>query len=327
MPEHYDPELTPRWRRLTGLAAWIAVAVGALVLDAARRYLSADAPRWRTLAHVVAVAVVVGGAYRAAGAMVGRWTVGPSHAAAAGVEAPAESGRLQLAPPTIEGDDAATADGYGATPTADPRLQPTPGGGLPMLEHAAPGGPDSGERPTWLPDGLAAWWPDIVAAAHEHGLDSHAWGAIVAIECPWGDPNCGSPAGARGLAQIMAGTAADIEAKSGLPCTTQPFDGPTSLRCGASHFAELVRMNADLWTPGDDMATLLAAAASYNSGAGAQPRQAVRRAAQSGGDLCAGVAFAETLNYCVRYREMWQATVAERTTNDTAALPPVEVTR
>lgn len=206
------------------------------------------------------------------------------------------------------------------TPTADPLLQPghysAPGDDAavlpPMLQYAAPGGPDDGTAPTWLPGGLAPWWPDIVAAAHEHGLDSHAWGAIVAIECPWGDPSCGSPVGARGLAQIMAGTAGDIADKSGLPCTTQPFDGPTSLRCGAFHFAELVRMNGDLWTEGDDLATLLAAAVSYNSGAGAQPRQAVRAAAQTGGDLCAGVAFKETMSYCRQYRDLWQATVASR---------------
>lgn len=201
------------------------------------------------------------------------------------------------------------SDGIAATATADPRLQPT---AAPMGDYAAPGGPDDGTPPTWLPEGLAPWWLDIVAAAHEHGLDSHAWGAIVAIECPWGDPNCGSPAGARGLAQIMAGTAVDIAAKSGLPCGSQPFDGSTSLRCGAFHFAELLRQNADIWRPGDELPALLAAAVSYNSGAGAQPRRAVREAATTGGDLCAGVAFTETANYCRRYRESWTATVAER---------------
>lgn len=280
-------------------ALWAAAGATVLTGRALARALRVRVAVWE-VAALAFVAVLAGRALTGL-------TLGPSHAdaaAPAGIEAPAVA--------TTDGADPATADGYGATPTADWRLQPTPGGGMPMLEHAAPGGPDSGERPAWLPGGLDRWWPDIVAAAHEHGLDSHAWGAIVAIECPWGDPNCGSPAGARGLAQIMAGTAADIEAKSGLPCTTQPFDGPTSLRCGAFHLAELVRMNADLWTPGDDMATLLAAAVSYNAGAGAQPRQAVRQAAQSGGDLCAGVAFAETANYCRQYRDLWQATVASR---------------
>lgn len=224
----------------------------------------------------------------------------------------------------------------GALPLGDPRLQPdyvdpldeTPAP-PPMLQYAAPGGPDDGTAPSWLPAGLAPWWLDIVAAAHEHGLDSHAWGAIVAQECPWGDPSCGSHAGAQGLAQVMPATAADIEAQTGLPCRAQATDGPTSLRCGAWYFAQRVRDNGDLWqTPADDEAVLLAAAAAYNGGG--PPSQDVRAAVQAGaGDVCASVRFAETRTYCYAFRERWRATLAERgaAPDGGAALPHLEALR
>lgn len=301
MPDHYEPR---GLRAYVALAAWIAVACAAVALDWTRRQLAAPRATWRPLALAALAVALAGGIAHAP------LTWGPSHADAAtagepatmhaaGVEAPAD------VVPTATAD-ALLQPGHYSDPRDDATVGP------PMLEHAAPGGPDNGTMPGWLPGGLARWWPDIVAAAHEHGLDSHAWGAVIAIECPWGDPNCGSPAGARGLAQILDATAVGIAAQSGLPCNLQPFDGPTSLRCGAFHFADLVRQNADLWMPGDDLATLLAAAVSYNAGPGAQPRRAVREAAQAGGDLCAGVAFAETASYCRQYRDLWQATVASR---------------
>lgn len=207
------------------------------------------------------------------------------------------------------------SDGIAATATADPRLQPT----------AAPGGPDDGTPPTWLPDGLAPWWLDIVAAAHEHGLDSHAWGAIVAQECPWGDPACGSYAGAQGLAQVMPATAAEIEAATGLPCRAGATDGPTSLRCGAWYFAERVRSQADLWrTSDDDEAILLIAAGLYNGG---QCGLGIRAAVQSGAaDVCAAATCSETRTYCYAFRDRWRITLAERgvDTEPGAALPQLE---
>lgn len=292
-----DIRVTTRRETIT----WVAVACLTLTGRYIARQLAARRPVWAVLAFAFAVGAGAL-AWRGQDGRVGNpYTFGPSR-----VEAASEA----------------------ATPTANPLLQrgyvtPMPGGAtaihddpmvplLPMMDAAAPGGPDDGTPPTWLPAGLAPWWLAIVAAAHEHGLDSHAWGAIVAIECPWGDANCGSQAGAKGLAQIMDGTAVTIQAQSGLPCSDRPFDGATSLRCGAFHFADLLRQNADLWRAGDELPALLAAAVSYNAGPGAQPRRAVRDAATTGGDLCAGVAFAETASYCRRYREMWQASTAER---------------
>lgn len=284
---------------------WIAAAVAMIAARFAVRQLTARRPVWAVLAIALAVA---------AGAWAWRAdtvTVGAEHVNAASADNQKASGAAPHADPLLQ-------DGY-ADPTAgeddraandDPMAPLVPD--APASDYTAPGGPDDGTPPTWLPDGLAPWWGDIVAAAHENGLDSHAWAAIVAIECPWGDPACGSQAGAKGLAQIIDGTAATIEAASGLPCTSQPYDGPTSLRCGAHYFAGLLRDNADLWTPGDELPALLAAAVSYNAGPGAQPRRAVRDAARVGGDLCAGVAFSETQSYCVRYRDSWQETIAER---------------
>ncbi len=292
-PTTYEP--TPRAAAAIG-AAWIAAG---LCILAARRIHT----HRRRVATALAFAASAFAGWHARG-------VGPVTVGAVSVAASAVDGRLST---DAASDSRLLTD---AQPTADPRLQPDyPGaygpGGL-VLPTSEPPPPDNGAPPSWLPAGLSPWWGDIAATAHANGLDSHAWAAIVAIECPWGDADCGSPAGARGLAQIMPGTAADIAAKSGLPCTTQPFDGPTSLACGAFHFAELVRMNGDLWTEGDDLPALLAAAVSYNAGAGGQPRQAVRAAAQTGGDLCAGVSFAETMSYCSQYRDFWQATVASR---------------
>lgn len=299
MPNH-----EPRGpRAYAALAAWIAVACAAVALDWTRRQLAAPRATWRPLA-LAALAVALASAVTHA-----PLTWGPSHADAAtagepatmhaaGVEAPAD------VVPTATAD-ALLQPGHYSDPRDDATVGP------PMLEHAAPGGPDNGTMPGWLPGGLARWWPDIVAAAHEHGLDSHAWGAIVAQECPWGDPACGSHAGAQGLAQIMPMTAADIEAQTGLPCRTSAHDGPTSLRCGAWYYAARVRDYADLWTPGDDEPTLLAAAAAYNGGS--LPASDVRRAAENGADdLCAGVRYAETRAYCYAYSERWRATLAER---------------
>lgn len=297
MPDHYEP---PRsWRTYAALAAWIAVAVAVLTTRAVRRYLATPSPRWRTLAHVAAAAVFVGGALALADHAAGRVTIGATTVEAhdAGIEAPAEP--VATADPLLQ-------PGHYAGPRDDATVGP------PMLRHAAPGGPDDGTPPGWLPDGLARWWPDIVAAAHEHGLDSHAWGAIVAQECPTGDPACGSHAGARGLAQIMPATAADIEASTGLPCRAGAHDGPTSLRCGAWYYAERVRDAGDLWqSSADDEGVLLVAAAAYNGGG--LPASDVRRAVAAGAaDVCAGVRYAETALYCRAFRDRWRQTLVER---------------
>jgi hypothetical protein len=245
-------------------------------------------------------------------------------AAATWAALPATTGGRVLRLPMGEGVVSAASE---AGPTADPLLQPghysAPGDdatvGPPMLQHAAPGGPDDGAMPGWLPAGLEPWWLDIVAAAHEHGLDSHAFGAIVAQENPWGNPAAVSPAGASGLAQLMPATAADIAGKSGIDVTT-----PTgNLRGGAWYYAARVRDAGDLWqSPADDEGVLLVAAAAYNGGG--PPAADVRAAVRAGaGDVCAGVRYRETRTYCYAFRDRWRQTLAERGTpaDDVAAAP------
>lgn len=302
MPEHYEPT---RREHLVMAAYGLGNAIaGACGKIHARRVV---------VGRVLAALACAFAGWHARGQLVsGAYTLGADHVQAAsepfGTAEPLSDARYTAADVMAT---AAAVVALNAQPSAvhDDPLAPL----VPTLpEYAAPGGPDDGTPPTWLPDGLAPWWLDIVAAAHENGLDSHAWGAIVAIECPWGDPQCGSQAGAKGLAQIIDGTAATIQAQSGIPCQAQAFDGPTSLRCGAFHFAELLRQNADIWRADDQLPALLAAAVSYNAGAAAPPRRAVRDAAKSGGDLCAGIPYAETASYCRRYRDSWNATLAQR---------------
>lgn len=297
--EHYEP--TPRAAAAIG-AAWIAA--GLCVLAARRIHTHR-----RRVATALAFAASAFAGWHARG--VGPVTVGAVSVAASAVEgqlptdAMSDSQSLTDAQPS--------GDSGELEPTADPRLQPDyPGaygpGGL-VLPTSEPPPPDNGAPPSWLPAGLSPWWGDIAATAHANGLDSHAWAAIVSQENPWGDPNATSPAGARGLGQLMPATAADIEAKTGLDTST-----PTgNLAGGAWYYAERVRDNADLWTEGNDEPALLAGAAAYNGGDA--PRQDVRRAAQAGADdLCAGVRYAETKIYCIAFRDRWRATLAERGT-------------
>lgn len=298
-PTTYEP--TPRAARAIALV-WIAA--GLCVLAARRIHTHR-----RRVATALAFAATAFAGWHARG--VGPVTVGAVSVAASAGEPTGDSGWL--------------------APTADPRLQPDyPGaygpGGL-VLPTSEPPPPDNGAPPSWLPAGLSPWWGDIAATAHANGLDSHAWAAIVSQENPWGDPSATSPAGARGLGQLMPATAADIEAKTGLDTST-----PTgNLAGGAWYYAERVRDNADLWTAGNDEPALLAGAAAYNGGDA--PRQDVRRAAQAGADdLCAGVRYAETRTYCYAFRDRWRATLSERGTapgepGSGPALPHLEAGR
>lgn len=287
--------------------AWVLAAVATIagrtivraasaVGRAARAWLEVPEPRGKTMAFFT-VGLFIAFATRVPARTV---TVGAEH-----VNAASEPDARRIDPALQSGyaDPAAGEDDRAAN--VDPMVPLVPD--APMQDYAAPGGPDDGTPPTWLPDGLAPWWLDIVAAAHENGLDSHAWAAIVAQENPWGNPAATSQAGAVGLAQLMPLTAADIAGQTGIDVTT-----PTgNLRGGAWYFAERVRDNGDLWTAGNDAPTLLAAAAAYNGGG--PPSQDVRAAAMAGAsDLCAGVRYAETRTYCYAYADRWAQTQAER---------------
>ena len=96
---------------------------------------------------------------------------------------------------------------------------------------------------------------EITAAAKKYGLDPALLAGLVKQESGF-DPNAGSPAGARGLTQLMPGTAAGLG-------VTNVLDPAQSLDGGAKY----LRQQLDAF--GGDVARALAA---YNAGPGAVQR-------------------------------------------------------
>jgi soluble lytic murein transglycosylase-like protein len=96
---------------------------------------------------------------------------------------------------------------------------------------------------------------EITAAAKKHGIDPALLAGLVKQESGF-DPNAGSPAGARGLTQLMPGTAAGLG-------VTNVLDPVQSLDGGAKY----LRTQLDAF--GGDVTKALAA---YNAGPGAVQR-------------------------------------------------------
>ena len=96
---------------------------------------------------------------------------------------------------------------------------------------------------------------EITAAAKKHGIDPALLAGLVKQESGF-NPNAGSPAGARGLAQLMPGTAAGLG-------VTNVLDPLQSLDGGAKY----LRQQLDAF--GGDVTKALAA---YNAGPGAVQR-------------------------------------------------------
>jgi soluble lytic murein transglycosylase-like protein len=96
---------------------------------------------------------------------------------------------------------------------------------------------------------------EITAAAQRHGVDPALLAGLIKQESGF-DPNAGSSAGARGLTQLMPGTAAGLG-------VTDVLDPAQSIEGGAKYLA------AQLKTFGGDVARALAA---YNAGPGAVQR-------------------------------------------------------
>jgi soluble lytic murein transglycosylase-like protein len=96
---------------------------------------------------------------------------------------------------------------------------------------------------------------EITAAAQQNGLDPALLAGLVKQESGF-DPNAVSPAGARGLTQLMPGTAAGLG-------VTDPSDPVQALDGGARYLRE------QLDRFGGDIARALAA---YNAGPGAVQR-------------------------------------------------------
>jgi soluble lytic murein transglycosylase-like protein len=115
---------------------------------------------------------------------------------------------------------------------------------------AAPAATGASALPQGVPYGA-----EITAAAQRHGVDPALLAGLVRQESNF-DPTAGSPAGARGLTQLMPGTAAGL----GVTDVTDPLQ---SLDGGAKY----LKQQLDAF--GGDVTKALAA---YNAGPGAVQR-------------------------------------------------------
>jgi soluble lytic murein transglycosylase-like protein len=127
----------------------------------------------------------------------------------------------------------------------------TAAGAAPATATAATTAPAAvSQLPSDLPFGA-----EITAAAQKHGIDPALLAGLVKQESGF-NPDAGSPAGARGLAQLMPGTAAGLG-------VTNVLDPVQSLDGGAKY----LRQQLDAF--GGDVTKALAA---YNAGPGAVQR-------------------------------------------------------
>jgi soluble lytic murein transglycosylase-like protein len=99
----------------------------------------------------------------------------------------------------------------------------------------------------------------VVAEADAARIDARLVVALVAVESAW-DPRAVSPAGARGLGQLMPGTAAGLR--------VDPDDADANLHGTVVHLAGLLARYAAL--PARER--YVRAIAAYNAGAGAVDR-------------------------------------------------------
>jgi soluble lytic murein transglycosylase-like protein len=123
-------------------------------------------------------------------------------------------------------------------------------GTTPTADSASLMATSASELPADVPYGA-----EITAAAKKYGLDPALLAGLVKQESGF-NPNAGSPAGARGLTQLMPGTAAGLG-------VTNVLDPAQSLDGGAKY------LRAQLDAFGGDVARALAA---YNAGPGAVQR-------------------------------------------------------
>ncbi len=140
--------------------------------------------------------------------------------------------------------------------------------------------------------GAASLARATIAAADENGLDARLLVALIAIESGW-DPGAVSPAGARGLGQLMPATAGELGVDANDPL---------------QNIAGVARKLRALLERYGDTATALAA---YNAGEGAVAR-------------FGGIPpYAETRAYVERVLRLWSR-LAGRPVGRPAAPPPAE---
>lgn len=122
-------------------------------------------------------------------------------------------------------------------------------------QAASPGGPAAPAAGAGAVAGEQRFAAEIDGAAARYGVDPALLRGLIRQESGF-DPNAGSPAGARGLTQLMPGTAAGLG-------VTDPLDPAQSIDGGAKY----LRQQLDAF--GGDATLALAA---YNAGPGAVKR-------------------------------------------------------
>ncbi|TAN04168.1 MAG: lytic murein transglycosylase [Rhodanobacteraceae bacterium] len=132
----------------------------------------------------------------------------------------------------------------------------------------------------------------VIEAAHNAGIDPSWAFAIIRAETAW-QPDAQSGADARGLMQLLPGTAKLVSRRSGLP-----YDGPTSLYdpainipLGTQYLANLAtRFNGSPWL----------ASAAYNAGPGNAQRWVDARGNLDPAAFILTIPFNETRDYVTR---------------------------
>lgn len=116
----------------------------------------------------------------------------------------------------------------------------------------------------WMPREVRRWDNLILEKAKKYGVDPELVSIIVYKESA-GDPNAGSTAGARGLIQVMPGTAAGIATELGIK-KYDLSDPDTNLEFGVYYLSQrLKQFGLAEHAPSWDRAVLLAAVG-YNGG-------------------------------------------------------------
>lgn len=158
-----------------------------------------------------------------------------------------------------------------------------------------------------FPAGVLANEAAIQNAAKALNMDPFALASIQAAECPSGNAACLSGVGARGHFQVMPGTAVSIEASTGYPCTTMPFDPTTSALCGGWYFLECLKMASALWTPESEVAMIGMAAMGYNAGPGKISQYMPSADTSMGQGVCYITQIEETKQHCLNTTNAWLA--------------------
>lgn len=117
----------------------------------------------------------------------------------------------------------------------------------------------------WLPEEVGQWSPYFIEASEKHGVDPEMLAIMTLVESG-GNPEALSAMGARGLMQIMPGTAASIAAERGLSDydPARLADPSYNIDMGAWYLAR--QMEEFEGAAGDPEQMVGLAAAAYNGG-------------------------------------------------------------